>query len=506
MKVQDVPDYLILGSGMAGLTVGVLLATAGATVRILEAADHPGGNVHAFDVGDYRLCAQVHYIFGCEEGGSVRRLLRATGLEDEVPLVPLDRDGYDHVVIAGERYTIPNGFDTHRDRLIARLPGDADALRAFFALLTHVRDDLDRVPESPGLLELATVPLRFPRLLRWRNATLQDVFDAHHLSPRAQAVLAGQAGDYLLPPAKVSFLLHAALVSGYDRGAWYPKGHFGHFVDAIVARIRACPGCSVELGQQVDQLQTDGDRVTGVRTATGQVWTGRTVLSNIDPRRTASLIAGAPPHRWPRPLDYDYSCSSFTMYLGLKDLDPRDHGFGRFNVWHYPHEDINRIYADQVDRGDLSDPWLFLSTPSLHSDAPGLAPPGRHVMVVATSCAHEPFRALEARDGAAYGAAKARVRDRILDVLEAHYLPDLRRHLEFNVVGTPLTQERFCGAPHGNAYGAELTPRNVGLGRVPFETPWRNLFLVNATAGYPSVAGTVRSGQRLFELLQRSAS
>jgi all-trans-retinol 13,14-reductase len=497
-------DYLILGAGMAGLTVAALLAKSGQRVQVLDAHDHPGGYAHSFPMGGYRFCAQVHYVFGCEEGGSVRTLLRRLGLEDEVRFVRLDPDGYDHVVIGGERYRIPNGFERFRDRLAGQFPAEREALRRYFALVTAVRDEMDRLPDPIGILDLATAPLRFPRLLRWRGATLGEVFDALHLPPRVRAILAGQAGDYLLPPRQVSFLLHVALTAGYDRGAFYPERHYGHFIDRIVETIRAQPGSSVELGVEVSQIEVEGGRLASVRSTDGRRWTGRTVISNIDPARTAALIGAASlPARWLKKLRYPYSGATFTLYLGLRGLDLRAHGFGRWNVWHYPHDDLDRIYERQIDRGDLSDPWLFLSTPTLHTDAPGLAPAGRDVLVAATSCSHARVLALKGAGRAAYLREKTRIRARILDVIEEKYLPGLRRHIDLRVAGTPTTNERFCWAPEGNAYGAALTPSNVGLGRVPFETPFPNLFLVNATAGYPSIAGTVGAGLRLFDRLSR---
>ncbi len=500
------PDYLILGAGMAGLTVAALLASTGHRVRVLEAHEHPGGCAHSFPMGKWRFCAQVHYIFGCEEGGSVRTFLETVGLEDEVRFNRLDPDGYDRIDIAGDRYSIPNGFEQHRDRLIQRFPTAAVSIGRFCALLMAVRDELDRVPDRPGILDYAAAPFRLPHLLRYRNATLQQVFDAHGLPRRVQAVLAGQAGDYLLPPAEVSFLLHVALVSGYDRGAWYPERHFGHFIDSIVERIRSFPGCSVELGEEVSGIAVEGGRVARVHTTSGHAWSGRTVVSNIDPRRTAAMLDCAAPPAWLRALDYPYSCGSYTLYLGLRGIDLREHGFGSWNLWYYPHEDINRIYADQVGRGDLSDPWLFLSTPTLHTAAPGLAPPGEHVLVAATACSFEHFRALKEAGPAAYTAEKAKVGDRILQVIQERFLPGLQEHLAIKVVGTSTTNARFCWAPEGNAYGAALTPEHVGPSRVPFTTPFPNLYLCNATAGYPSVAGTVRSGQRLVALLEKEAS
>jgi phytoene dehydrogenase-like protein len=66
------------------------------------------------------------------------------------------------------------------------------------------------------------------------------------------------------------------------------------------------------------------------------------------------------------------------------------------------------------------------------------------------------------------------------------------------MAGTPTTNERYCWAPEGNAYGSALTPANVGVRRKPWNTSIDNLWMVNATAGFPSVAGTVGAGMRLY--------
>jgi phytoene dehydrogenase-like protein len=61
---EVVYDELVIGAGMAGLTVAALLAQQGRKVLVLEAHDQPGGYAHTFAMGNYRFCAQVHYIFG----------------------------------------------------------------------------------------------------------------------------------------------------------------------------------------------------------------------------------------------------------------------------------------------------------------------------------------------------------------------------------------------------------------------------------------------------------
>ncbi|MBL4686447.1 MAG: NAD(P)/FAD-dependent oxidoreductase, partial [Nannocystaceae bacterium] len=320
-----------------------------------------------------------------------------------------------------------------------------------------------------------------------------------------QAILAGQSGDYLLPPGEVSFLLHVSLVVNYDRGAYYPEKHYSHLVDSITDVIRNRPGCDVFLEHEVDAIVTDGGRVTEVRTKNGQRFGAQRFISNIDPTKTAELTGTGWTRAGSKRPRYAYSSSTFTIYLGIANIDLREHGFGSFNVWHYPHDDLNRIYRTQLVDHDLSDPWLFMSTPTLHTDAPGLAPPGNQILEIATSCDYAYFEALRRRSERDYSKAKTKIRDRILEIVEQRYIPGLRKNLSIRVAGTPLTNERYCWAPQGNAYGSLLSADSAWP-RVAPETPFDNMYMVNATAGFPSVSGTVGSGLRLFKQLDNASA
>lgn len=502
--MHDFED-LVIGAGMAGLSVAALLAKSGRRVLVVEAHDVPGGYAHTFRMRDFRFCAQVHYIFGCGEGETIGRILGKLDLDHAIPFVRLDPEGFDHIVVGGDRFRIPNGLSKFRERLLRRFPSWRTPILRYFDIVTAVAEELDRTDELPSRLTPWTVvrsAYRFRHLIRYATSTLGNVYDAIHAPPLLRAILAGQCGDYLLPPRDVSFLLHVALVHGYDRGAYYPKNHFGHFVETIADSIRNTPGCAVLLEHEVERIQAAQGRVTGVRTKNGKTFTAQRYISNMDPHRTASLVGWN--HFKPeedKRFHYEYSAGTFTMYLGVRGLDLRDHGFGSHNVWHYPDENIERHYDDQLIRNNLTNPWLFMSTPTLHSDTPGICPPGHQILEVATACDHAHFAALRMRDRRRYNQEKKKVRDTILDILEAHYVPGLRKHLALQVMGTPATNERFCGAPAGNSYGASLVPKNISLERKPYRTSLDNLWIANATAGMPSVAGAMGAGARLYQEL-----
>ncbi|MBS2018339.1 MAG: NAD(P)/FAD-dependent oxidoreductase [Deltaproteobacteria bacterium] len=497
-------DDLVIGAGMAGLSAAALLARSGRRVLVLEAHDVPGGYAHTFTVRQHRFCAQVHYVFACGEGETIHRLLDALGVVDRVPFVRLDPEGFDHVVVGDVRVRIPNGLGKFRERLVRRFPEHERPITRYFHEVAAVAEELDRLPDrlTPwAALRSAHRHLRLLRYLRW---TLADFYDHVGMPPLLRAILAGQSGDYLLPPRDVSFLLHVALVAGYDKGAYYPKQHFFHLVETIADVVRTSPGCALLLEHEVERIEVERGKVARVTTKNGRTFTAKRYVSNVDPRRTVELTGAEGRAAFARDrarLDYEYSCGTFTLYLAVRGLDLREHGFGSFNVWHYPHADIDRMYDDQLLRHDVSNPWLFMSTPTLHTSEPGLCPPGEQVLEIATSIDHAHYASLRRRDRREYNRAKKRIVDTVLDLVEARYVPGLRDHLTMRIAGTPATNERFCHAPAGNSYGAALVPKYVRPGRGPFQTGLGNLWMANATAGFPSVAGAIGAGAKLYEAL-----
>jgi phytoene dehydrogenase-like protein len=429
----------------------------------------------------------------------VHELLRRTGLDEQVRFTRLDPEGFDHVVVGGTRYRIPNGLEKFRDRLVRKFPQDAKPIRGYFDAVIGIGRELDAMPKTIRLRDVATAPLRFPRLLRYQGWTLGRLYDALGMPPRLRAILAGQCGDYLLPPRDVSLLLHVALVRAYDRGAYYPEKHYVHFIESVASYVRSRPGCELLLETEIASVLTDGRRVTGVRTKGGETYTAARYVSNVDPLRTADMLdAPSLARRWARELSYEYSSGNLTLYLGVRGIDLREHGFGSWNVWHYPEDDIDAIYDRQRTARDFREPWLFMSTPTLHTDHPGLCPEGHQILELATSADHAWFKALRDRDRRAYNVEKKRIRERMIAVVERDYVPGLSKHLAVQVMGTPATNERFCTAPFGNAYGSALVPKHVRR-RVPKTTPLENLWVVNATAGFPSIGGTVGAAIELVD-------
>lgn len=498
-------DYVIVGSGSAALTVGALLAHAGHRVCLLEAHDVAGGYLHTFAMGDYHFCAQVHYVWGAGPGEPINAFLQKIGLADAITFEALDPDGYDRMVMPdGKAVFVPCGYDRLATALAEAYPDQpTDGLRGFLALLTQLMEEMGRLPrrEIRWYDYLLTLP-RVTTLWRYKAHTLQMAFDEFGLTREQQAVLCAQAGDFMLPPERLSLFAYIGLFGGYNTGAYYPTEHFRGYVDRLVAFIDGHAGCDVFFETEVTGFELGAAGVEAVTTADGKRFTAeRGFICNMDPQRASHLIGR---DRFPQDalqsLSYEYSASGLMVYLGLKDIDLTEHGFGNFNTWHLSRWDMNAMWRDQA-AGDFSEPWVFLSTPTLHADPRGVAPEGGHILEIGTFADYGYFKQLQDESYQAYSKRKHAVARRLIDFAVEHHLPDLRDHIAVQVVGSPTTNEDFVLAPLGNAYGSEVTPENVGTDRLKADTPWPNLWWCNASSGFGGVYGTVLTGLELYQQL-----
>ncbi len=498
-------DYVILGAGLGGLSAAACLARQGYEVAVLEKHYLPGGCCHTFDYGDYRFCADVHYISQCGPGKTIDQFLHY--LDRKVEFNTLDPDCIDRVITPEADFKIPLGWETLRTRLQETFPEERAAIDRYCDEIKHLHDEIDSLVQEVHWYEQKWSDwLKLPKywnLFSKRDWTLQDLYNRVGLSPKLQNLLAGQSGDYALPPKEIALLTHTSLVWDYSEGAYYPTHHFKSLVDTIVDSIAANGGI-VKLSSAVEHIEVCDRQIQHITTIDGDIYHAKKAyISDLDPKLTVQLmhsIEAISPQEHKRLTGYEYSASAFNLYLGLDQrFDPERYGIGNWNVWYYPKGDLNQEYQTQL-QGDLSHPWIFLSCPTMKSKEPGMAPLGHHVLEISTVCAYEPFKQLHTTDMHAYKAKKRAVyKDVMKSVREL--IPDVDSYIRMKVYGTPTTSEYYLGQPQGNIYGAKLIPQQVGLHRLGYVTELPNLFLVGASAGYPSVPGVIGNGMDVVELM-----
>lgn len=510
-------DYVVVGSGLAGLTFGALMAKSGRHVLLLEAHEYPGGYGHTFELGGHRFNAQLHYVWNCGEGRTVHNMLKKLELHETVTFSKYDSNGFDHMRMPGHALDIPCDYQKLSMRLQALFPANAKNLDSFVMEIQELSELIDRMPSlqprtwatySKAICELFRLP-QYTRLLKYRKATLQDVFDRFQIPLEAQTLIALQWPDFLLPPNQLSFFAWLMLFSGYCRGAYYPDHHFEHVVNSLVGVIEDHGG-SILYEHKVIDFLLEGDQVLGV--VAEQIdnqpeileFRASNTVCNMDPRCAAEIIGLEKFSRDVRKkLNYAYSPSNFMAYCTVEGLDLTAHGFGKWNLFHTEEPDLNKAFYQMYDLGDYSKPSFAVTTPGLLTDDKSDTLEGHQIMEFLTVANYQRFWDLKMSSPAAYKRKKQEIFDSILDIMERDYIPNLRQYLSFQITGSPTTNKRYCWSPMGNSYGSNMIPENIGPGRLDHRSSLRQFHFCNASSGYAGFAGTIWTGCKLYETLSQ---
>jgi len=489
-------DAIVIGSGAGGLTAALALARAGQKVLVLEQHYLPGGWCQSFSLQGYRFSPGVHYVGECGPGGALRRVWEGLELGADLELCELNPDGYDHLLIEGERFDIPRGFARYFARLVERFPHERYGLTRYFDTLRRIQKEILACDTMLTFPRVLAIPLKSPTLIAWGFRTHAALLDATIRDRRLRAILAAQSGDHGLAPSRVSLPLHASLIAHYQNGAFYPRGGGGRIPMALIKALRRRGG-KIRLRSEVQQILIDNDRAVGVVLASGERVFARAVISNADPAVTFGKLVPASHGRCERRklVRTEYSVSLMSVFCAV-DLDLESLGYDSGNYWWYRTTDVGGIY-ERIEKSlpDEAVDGLFLTITTLKD--PGHKRHKHHTLELFTFVPYAPFARYEnsaqGQRGAEYTQLKEGIGDQIIAAAEA-LIPGLARAIRFRSVGSPVTNNHYCATPFGAAYGTAKTPWQVGPFSFGITTSVKGLYSCGASTVSHGVAGASMSG------------
>lgn len=475
-SAREPHDVIVVGAGHNGLIAACYLARAGLRVLVLERNPYIGGAAVSRELYNGFTYSNCSYVCSLLRTEIIRDLnLPAHGLQ----IIPYE--GGCTLMRDGGYFALYDNHDALRREIARHSRKDAEAYDRFVRdMLRHcmfIKPLLLRAPPEPttltphGIRELISFGRHFYRLgeermaetMRFWTMSCADLLDEYFESEIIKAHLAGSSiiGTALGPrsPGTAYVLLHHYMGSiDGTVGAWgFARGGMGAITQALSAELRALGG-QIRSEAPVQRILTRHGRAVGVQLASGEELRARTVVSNLDVRRTflESMAPGDLPDEFLTQVrNFKIRGSSGKLNIALDGLPsfpaiPPGAPCIRGDM-HVTDtiEMLERAYDDWKEGRWSRQPYVDMLIPTQID--PTMAPPGKHYMSVFVQ--YCPYQLAE---GPWTEERRARFGSTVIDAIAQHSpnFKDLILHAE---IRTPWELEKEVGLTEGNIFQGELT-------------------------------------------------
>jgi len=493
-------DVIIIGSGMSGLTAGVLLARHGKKVLILEKHFKAGGWTHTFCRDRYEWDVGIHYIGEVHSKRSPVRKLFDIVSNNKLKWQKMD-DNYDRIIFPDRQYN----FTAPRERFIPDMveyfPGTEDKLIKYLNMVDGaVKSGQNYFANKalPGWFSNLTYGSMTKKYFQYSNRTTRDVIMEIFNDEKILGVLSGQWGDYGLPPAQGSFAMHAMVVRHYLNGGNYPIGTSRKIAETAVEHLESMGG-KLYVNAGVDEIITHHGKTTGVRLEKGNEIYAPLVISSAGVMNTfGKFLRNSNNYK-----DYCDQLKTVTttpsyvcLYMGL-NKSAEELKLGNTNLWIYPSYNHDENLAKFIDDGENDFPVVYVSFPSAkdpdflkkHPDAATM-----EAITVSPWQYYDKWKNKKWKNrGEEYEMFKSKISERILKKVY-EYVPQTKEAMKYYELSTPLSVKSLANYQKGELYGINHDPDRFHQRWLRPRTDIKNLYLTGQDVLTVGVTSALFSG------------
>ena len=447
---------IIIGSGLGGLSTGVILAKNGYEVTILEQASQVGGCLQCFTRDGVKFETGMHFIGSLDDDQVLSHYFNYLEIKDKIQFNRLDPQAYDVVSLQGERFAFPNGRDAFVEQFAQRFPSQRENLERYCDLVEQVA---------------SLSPFRDLQHSVDENRFIDDKLLYQSLSEVIEQTI------------KTPFATHAFIFDFYNKSAFRIVGGS----DAIVKALREVLeqyGGTILTRHKVSRILVEGKKAIGVMTENGEIFTADIVISDVNPKQLIDLVE-------PKIFTEAYK----SRIKNISDTISVFSLFLRFKEGAMPYINSN-FYSFHTDSpwkmgGTIDDTWPqgYLYMHHCHEPNPKTAKGGVVLAYMSIDTVKQWSETTIGRRGKEYEQFKHEMAERLIDAVEQDF-PGFRESLANYYAATPLTYRDYTLTPEGSIYGLAKNVNNIA-DRVSYKTKVSNLLLVGQNINSHGMLGVL---------------
>ena len=511
-KVPTHLDAIVIGSGIGGMTTAAILAKSGKSVLVLEQHDQAGGCCHSYIEKGYEFDVGIHYI-GDVGKQTFNKTLIDQICNGQLEWAPMD-EAYDVVSIGfdpkdNRRYPLASSHEKWARLLRKQFPREHMAIYKFFKLINETKSSsftLGALKLAPLWVSWLVVKTGLIHLFSnlWRGHLAKSTFELiQELTGNKdlQTVFTYCWGDYGSPPKETHIMMQSMINRHYANGAYYPVGGASEIAYNIIPVIERSGG-KVLVKADVKEILHNGKKAMGVMVQRGKETfriEAPVIISSAGLYNTIEKLL--PPQVAEKSYlstlckKLKHGCAAMNVFIGL-NASVEELRLKKENIWAFSNSDTCTNFGDymKLDVHDVKSaevPLLFVSFPSAKdpnwNNHPGRA--NKSTCALVTMANWEWFKQFEnstlRKRGDDYDEIKNAIGDMMIEQA-CKLVPQLRHHIDYVEIGSPVTNNHYIASPKGEVYGLDH-------GKERFD-PW-NVAQLRPTTDIP---GLYLSGQDIF--------
>lgn len=478
-------DIIIIGAGVSGLMSASLFSRLGYRVCVLEMDARPGGYIAGFNRLDYRFDSAIHWLNQCGENGLVTHSFSFIG--KDFPKARVQRTIKRYHVNEYD-YLVTTNIDAFKKQLQEDFPEDSKGIERFFRDARKIGKSFENfrfINRNMSTMNLFEKANRGMQMLRFVIPFVPHVFYS------GEKIEKGLRKYFSNPKLLELFSSEPDLLSCLIPVAWAkikdyqtpPKGGsqvFAEWLEHVVQFYRN----DIRFRSIVSKILVKDNLAYGVeyehKGKTNQVY-GKYIIAACDVKNLYEkyLPQGITnPDFLKRLDDAELYASAFTLSIAL-DCTGEELGFGE-EILYISDARLNR---SQLGSGAPETSGIHIISGSVRDKS--LAPEGKGTLTVFIPSFIEQYENWgtildengKYNRGDEYKNIKQNVADILIDRVEKELGIDLRSHIVYLDIATPITHQRYTGNRNGTMMGARPGKSNMQAKIAHYKTPVPNVFL-----------------------------